>query len=141
MTGNVNGQNFSWGPGGWDSRTSAADYNKHQTDELHRDGKGVVLDLTPLEEVKLAACLRSKSGGTYNGVTNNCGNPLLSCLEALGIADSTNKRRVLPVDVLDIISKSPRAIGQTVYSAPGNSSFDTPPVWPLVDSIRRKLGF
>src|SRR6185295_19152155 len=102
---------------------------------------GIILNLTPLEEAKLAACLRSKGSGTYNPITKNCGNPLLSCLEALGLVNRGNNRTVLPSDVMDIISKSPRAVGQTVYTAPGNRSFDTPPLGPLVDSARRRFGF
>ncbi len=46
---NINGSNYSWGPGGWDTKyPSASDYNARQAD--FRGGSGVILDLTPQQE-------------------------------------------------------------------------------------------
>jgi RHS repeat-associated protein len=138
ISGNINGQNFSWGPGGWDSRPSAADYIRRQVDEIRRDGQGIILGLTPAQEGKLASCLR-RERGAYSGVGNNCGNPWLSCLLELGVVNAIDKARVLPLDVIKIIVDSPNAIGQTSYSAPGNKSFDIVPIWPIVDAARRAM--
>lgn len=138
ISGNINGQNFSWGPGGWDSRLSAADYARRQVDKIHRDGRGIILGLTPAQEGKLVSCLR-RQRGAYGGVSNNCGTPWLSCLQELGVVNANDKARVLPLDVIKIIADSPNATGQTNYSAPGNKSFDVPPVRTLFDATRRAV--
>lgn len=115
ISGNINGQNYSFGPNGWDTkRPSADDYAERQTEGIGRGGRGVVLDLTPEEESLLVACL-NQSGKDYNPVSNNCGNPFRSCLQKLGIVDFTDKARVLPVDVYRQIRSSPRAVGKTRY--------------------------
>jgi len=138
-TGNLNTTNYSWGPGGWDSHASAAEYIQRQTEGIHRDGRGIILRLSPAEEIKPAACLR-RDRGAYNGVTNNCGNPWLTCLKELGVVDTKNKSTVLPNDVYNIIANSPRAVGQTTYTDIGNKSFAISPAWPVVDGIRRATG-
>jgi RHS repeat-associated protein len=115
MSGNINGQNWSFGHGGWDTKyPNFSDYAKRQADpDMDRGGRGIVLDLSPTEEAQLQQCLQSYDD--YNGVTNNCGNPWVKCLEKLGIVDSSDKARVLPYDVYRIISASPRANGSTNY--------------------------
>lgn len=116
ISGNINGDNYSFGPKGWDSRFSAAQqYAQRQADpDIDREGKGVVLDLNPQEEKQLAMCV--KSFKNYNPLTNNCGNPWLQCLQAAGLVSTRNRPTVLPADVLGIIGSSPRAIGNTRYS-------------------------
>jgi hypothetical protein len=53
VTTNINGQNFSWAPGGWDKTYPSADaYNQRQAS--FRGGTGFALDLTPQEETELA---------------------------------------------------------------------------------------
>ena len=61
-------------------------------------------------------------------------------LASVDLVDAKDKRRVLPSDVMDIIERSPRADGQTAYEAPGNRTFDVPPVRPIFDAIRRRIG-
>ena len=139
ISGNINGHNFSWGPDGWDSRDSASDYINRQINYVHRDGIGVVLDLSPYEEYRLVSFLRQKKG-PYGGITNNCGNPWISCLQQLGLVNSTDKRRVLPSDVFDIIRHSPRAISENPYTGLGYKGFDVPPIFPVIDAIRRRFG-
>lgn len=115
ISGNINGQNWSFGPKGWDTRyPTAEDYANRQADsDIDRAGRGIVLDLSPLEEALLAQCL--KASGKYGEISNNCGNPWVQCLSRLGIVDPRDKARVLPSDVYRLISKSPRAIGNTWY--------------------------
>jgi hypothetical protein len=140
ISGNINGTNWSWGPNGWDTNSSADAYASKQVDVNHRDGEGIILDLSPDEERKLLSCLASYTSG-YNGITNNCGTPWLKCLAMLGVAAIGDQAHVLPMDVIKIISDSPRAVGTTQYTGIGNKGFDTPPIFVLFDSLRRKLGF
>ncbi len=114
ISGDINGQNWSFGPGGWDTHPSAEGYMTRQSDpDLNRGGRGVVLDLSPGEEAELTQCLASFAN--FNGILNNCGNPWVQCLSRMGIIDATDKARVLPYDVFRIISGSPRAIGTINY--------------------------
>jgi uncharacterized protein RhaS with RHS repeats len=116
ISGNINGQNWSFGPAGWDTKNpNFSDYAKRQADpDIDRGGRGIDLNLSPVEEAQLQQCLQSYDN--YNGTTNNCGNPWVRCLEKLGIVvDSRDKARILPYDVYRIISASPRANGSTNY--------------------------
>lgn len=115
ISGNINGQNWSFGPKGWDARYPTADdyANRQAKPGIDRAGRGIVLDLSPMEEALLAQCL--KNSGAYGEISNNCGNPWVQCLSGLGIVDPRDRARVLPSDVYRLISKSPRAIGNTWY--------------------------
>ncbi|WP_184642697.1 RHS repeat-associated core domain-containing protein [Variovorax guangxiensis] len=125
ISGNVNGQNFSFGPGGWDSRyPTAQEYiDRQKSPDIDREGRGVILKLDPIEEGRLAACV--KKFNNYNGFANNCGNPWLECLDELNITRSAGRPRVLPSEVMDIIRASPRAVGSTAYK--GKNKLYTPP--------------
>lgn len=114
---NVNGQNFSWGPGGWDTKSAtAAEYNRRQLD--FRGGTGIMLNLSPKQEAALASCMRAQTA-EYNAVTNNCGNPVQQCLNAVGagIGDS-----LLPSSILESLRSSPNANGSVSYPSPRPSS-------------------
>jgi RHS repeat-associated protein len=115
ISGNINGENFSFGPKGWDSTYPTAQLyiDRQRSPDINREGAGIVLKLSPDEEAKLARCLKGSSG--YNGFSNNCGNPWLTCLGELKIAFPGNRPQVLPEDVLKIIGDSPRANGNTSY--------------------------
>jgi len=138
ISGNINGRNYSWGPNGWDKNQSATDYMDRQLNIIKRNARGVLLDLSFPEEQFLATCLRDE-GVSYGGVTNNCGNPWLTCLGKMGVARAGNRARVLPVDVFNIIRSSPRAVGETDYSRPGKKDFSVPPIVPLGTSVLRSL--
>ena len=110
---NINGQNFSWAPGGWDKTYSTADaYNARQS--TFRGGKGFTFDLTTQEEVELAQCLRARTGG-YNAVTNNCAAPPQGCLPG---RLKVNNGRTFPSDFADDLGKSPGLTGTINYPAP-----------------------
>ncbi|MCX2803373.1 hypothetical protein OQJ68_16470 [Microbulbifer thermotolerans] len=73
VSSNVNGNNYSWGPGGWDTKyPNASDYASRQ--QAFRSGVGQILNLTPEQEAKLVACY-AKHGGDYSAFSNNCGDP------------------------------------------------------------------
>lgn len=56
---------------------------------------GLFIDLTPLQEARLKACLE-KNQGSYSPASNNCGSPVQNCLKDLGI-DTDNQ--MLPVNL------------------------------------------
>jgi hypothetical protein len=143
ISGNLNGENYSWGPKGWDkSFPTASAYEQQQVNVVGRNGHGIVLNLSPVEEFRLRACLRKHRFSKYNAVTNNCGNPWVSCLQELHIvAPGLLTPDTLPEDVLDLMGNSDRAMGQTRYFAPGNKDFDIPPIVPLWQYVERKAGF
>jgi RHS repeat-associated protein len=115
ISGNINGQNFSFGKNGWDTRFPlASDYaDRQKSPDIDRAGQGIILKLSPLEEAKLGMCVRKFSN--YDSLKNNCGNPWLQCLDEIGITKSGNRPNILPSDVLKIIGSSPRAVGNTSY--------------------------
>jgi RHS repeat-associated protein len=113
ISGNINGQNFSFGPRGWDTKFPTAEAYADRQLGAGRGGRSIILDLSPIEEAFLRECLRSFD--QYGEITNNCGNPFLRCLNHLGVVDIRDKARVLPTDVYRIISNSPRAIGHAAY--------------------------
>lgn len=113
MSSNVNGQNFSWGPKGWDTNSSASSYAKNQ--QGFRSGAGVVLKLTPQQEVKLVACYARKRKG-YSAFTNNCGDPHQDCLkEAIGSSLSDS---FFPVSIGNDLLDSPYFGGAKIYDGP-----------------------
>ena len=110
---NVNGQNFSWGPGGWDKQSAtAAEYNKRQQD--FRGGTGVMLNLSPQQEAALASCMRA-STAAYSAISNNCGNPVQQCLNAVGAGVGNS---VLPTSILENLRSSPNSSGNVSYPSP-----------------------
>ena len=116
ISGNIKGQNFSFGPSGWDTRYPTAQQyaDRQKSPDIDREGRGIILQLSPLEEAKLASCLQKANN--YHGMNNNCGNPWRQCLDELGITHSGNRPAVLPEDVMKIIGSSKRAAGNTSYS-------------------------
>ena len=110
---NVNGQNFSWGPGGWDKQSAtAAEYNKRQQD--FRGGTGVMLNLSPQQEAALASCMRA-STAAYSAISNNCGNPVQQCLNAVGAGVGNS---MLPSSILENLRSSPNSNGNVSYPSP-----------------------
>ena len=122
---NVNGQNFSWAPGGWDTiSATAAEYNKRQ--QNFRGGTGIMLNLSPQQEATLASCMRAQTAA-YNAVTNNCGNPVQQCLNTVGAGIGNS---VLPSSILQNLRTSPNANGSVSYpSPPPGSGFGGGLIW------------
>jgi RHS repeat-associated protein len=115
---NVNGANYSWGPGGWDTQSAtAAQYNSRQQE--FRGGTGVILNLTPQQEAALASCMKAAAAVAYNAVTHNCGNPVQQCLNAVGAGIGNS---VLPSSILENLRASPNATGSVSYPSPRPSS-------------------
>jgi RHS repeat-associated protein len=122
VSANINGTNYSWGPGGWDKTYPLASlYAARQ--QGFRSGSGAVLGLSPTQEAALAHCLK-KSGGEYSATTNNCGTSIQSCLAKVGI-DVGNS--MLPAGLSDALSRSPAVIGQTYYPGPTTPSIPLAP--------------
>ncbi len=120
---NLNGANYSYGPNGWD-RTfpNAADYAVRL--EGFRSGTGVILNLTPEQEKRLAACL-AKPRGKYSEIKNNCTTPAKDCLqEVLGYAVSTS---FFPENVGNDLLNSPLYNGSTFYSGPNRPWWSNAP--------------
>jgi hypothetical protein len=110
---NVNNQNFSWGPQGWDTKyPNANDYNNRQQE--FRGGRGVILNLTKKQEADFTACMQ-KSRGAYSATSNNCGTPPQECLKSVGV-DIGNS--TLPNVILDNLRDSPNAVGNVSYPDP-----------------------
>ncbi len=106
---NINGLSYSFGPGGLDIRSAGAYLGLNG----FRDGKGIILNLTPGQEAALANNLKNNSG-SYSSTSNNCGGPLQSGLSQLGILSGSS---MLPTNVMSSIANSSSAIGQTFYPA------------------------
>ncbi len=115
MSGNINGRNYSFGPDGWDKTyKNAEDYIGRQgSSDIDREGRGIILKLTPTQEGELAQCVSSFSN--YHAGANNCANPWLQCLQKGGFVSPGNRPDVIPSDVWKIIESSPNATGQTRY--------------------------
>jgi len=77
---NINGTTYSFGPQGM----SILPTNQYLNRNSFRQGIGSVLNLTPDQENRFQACL-SGSSGNFNSFTNNCGDPVESCLNQLGL--------------------------------------------------------
>lgn len=85
-----NGQNFSFGTGGWDTRyPTAAAYAQRQTQGVGRGGLGVVVAMTPDQDAAFDACMQgekdSPTMGGYNLASNNCTTAAQGCLIQAGI--------------------------------------------------------
>lgn len=116
----INGTVYSYGPDGMWEGPASEYYNKNG----FRDGQGVVVPLTPMQEIRLLACMREEQGG-YSATKNNCGSPIQSCLKKLGF-DTDNQ--LLPVSLgnkligigatLDNSSQHPATSPSTGWSAP-----------------------
>lgn len=87
----VNGATFSYGPHGM----STSPYSEYNAKNSFRDGMGVLIDLTPEQEVKLKACL-GKDQRSYSAISNNCGSPVQNCLKDVGI---NTDGQILPVNL------------------------------------------
>ena len=113
VSSNVNGVNYSWGPGGWDKNPSAASYA--QINQKFRSGVGTVLKLTPEQEKRLVECY-AKKRKDYGAVSNNCGDPHKDCLkEAMGdvLSDS-----FFPVNIGNDLIDSKYYGGTKIYEGP-----------------------
>jgi RHS repeat-associated protein len=106
---NVNGTTYSLAPGGIVPQQTSI-YNARNT--LFRSGRGLILGLSPAEEVMLVLLLSSHSGD-YSAFSNNCTDPIEEGLGALGtgIGDS-----LLPGDTFRNLF--PEAVGQTFHQGP-----------------------
>jgi RHS repeat-associated protein len=113
ISSNVNGTNYSWGPKGWDTNSSASNYAENQT--KFRSGVGTILKLTPDQEKKLIACY-AKKRDDYDKFGNNCGNPHKDCLkEATGVSFSDS---LFPVNIGNDSLNSTYYGGSKFYSGP-----------------------
>ena len=76
----VNGESFSFGPNGMDTSATCTARQRELRDAIaHR------LNLSPEQEGKVQSCLsRSRGGGGYSSVSNNCAAPIQNCLHELG---------------------------------------------------------
>ncbi|MCU7921043.1 MAG: hypothetical protein KZQ95_22190 [Candidatus Thiodiazotropha sp. (ex Epidulcina cf. delphinae)] len=123
VSSNVNGSNYSWGPGGWDTRyPNASDYADRQ--QTFRPGVGTILDLTPEQERRLEECY-ARSRGEYSSTSNNCADPHQDCLsEVLGSPISDT---FFPVNFGNDLLDSPYYDGSTFYPGPDRSFGDDAP--------------
>ena len=85
-----NGQNFSFGTGGWDTRyPTAADYAQRQTQGVGRGGLGVVVVMNKSQDVVFDECMQGEKDrptmGAYNLVSNNCTTSAQGCLIKAGV--------------------------------------------------------
>jgi RHS repeat-associated protein len=111
---NINGTNYSFGPGGWDTKyPMASDYSARQ--QTFRSGTGYNLALTPNQENGLGTCLKSKDGN-YNPIINNCGAAIQACLAELGVNIGNN---VFPSSIGQSLAKSPFTLDTTIYRQVG----------------------
>jgi RHS repeat-associated protein len=107
---NINNQNYSFGPGGWDTMHSTADaYNADNMD--FRSGVGFLLNLTPGEEKEVQVCLATKKQ-PYGHIMNNCANPIQECLPA---RVNIPGNRIFPSDLKWDLSQSPALIAPIPY--------------------------
>jgi RHS repeat-associated protein len=110
---NINGRNYSFGPGGWDrTYPTAAGYAARQ--QSFRSGSGTVLGLSNAQEAALEQCMKG-AGGAYSSTSNNCGTSIQSCLAKVGVNIGNS---MMPFDISRALAGSPASIGQTFYSGP-----------------------
>ena len=76
-----------------------------------RDGIGIELDLSPEQEKQFAQCLAGYQGA-YNAWSNNCTDPIESCLAEIGhdIGDSLTPTSMLLEILTGDIPKKPQTI-------------------------------
>ncbi len=120
VSGNINGENISFGQRGWDETYPRADDYIHRQQQF-RDGTGIRIPLTPRQEAELRRCLRS-SNPEYSAWSNNCGTPWQECLNKLGVGTATSS--LLPRDFLHDLGRSP-------FVEPGNFYPGPRPLQPL----------
>ena len=115
---NINGKNYSFAPGGWDTLfPGASDYAKRQMS--FRAGRGVVLDLSPEQEAALETCLKS-SQAPYSAGSNNCATSPRDCLNKIGV----DTRGFYPDQMIRFLRNSDRSKGNTFYPGPYSSPQD-----------------
>jgi RHS repeat-associated protein len=120
---NLNGKNYSWGPGGWDTKfPKATDYAARQAG--FRGGKGYALKLTPTEEAAFGRCLQAH-GGKYKVFGNNCTTPAQQCLPPRVGAD---ENRWTPAALGNDLSDSPALQGTKIYPSP-TQRYPVPDFW------------
>ena len=111
VTVDINGATYSFGPGG-NFPESTADYLRRNS---FRNATGIELDLTPEEEMTLETILGAEQG-EYDFITNNCGDPVETGLESLGVDLGIN---VTPTSLFDSINASDRGISTQSHPASG----------------------
>lgn len=82
------GQNYSFGPNGWDSKYPlATQYIQRQVTGVGRTGVGAIVSLTPQQDAQFDQCMAAakNSGNAYGSVSNNCGASAQQCLGAAGV--------------------------------------------------------
>ena len=84
-----NGENYSFGPGGWDTIFPTADqYIDRQTNFWKRTGLGLVVELNEAQDAEYDQCMlylkTTTTGDDYNGLTN-CTSPSQMCLIKVGV--------------------------------------------------------
>lgn len=122
---NINGQNFSWGPGGWDrTYPNATDYIARQ--QQFRGSTGYSLKLSPAQEAAVAQCLRN-SNKRYSLTSNNCGTPVQECLRQAGAPVGES---MLPSNFGKDLANSPFRDGTRIYSPPAGPSYPSLPTLP-----------
>ncbi|MCX7072198.1 MAG: hypothetical protein NTW01_14560 [Gammaproteobacteria bacterium] len=120
VSANINGTNYSWGPGGWDGKyPNASDYAARQ--QGFRSGTGALLNLTADQENRLEACYAQR-GGEYSAMTNNCGDPHQDCLQKVLGAPLSNS--FFPVNIGNDLLNSPYFSGSTFYPGPERGFWD-----------------
>lgn len=82
------GQNYSFGPGGYDTKyPTAQSYIQRQIQVLGRTGMGVNVSLTPAQDQAFDQCMSDAkaSSDQYNAITNNCAAGAQQCLSSAGV--------------------------------------------------------
>lgn len=78
---NINGTTYSYGPSGMSVMATSAYMGRNS----FRSGVGSVLGLSKQQEATLESCMKGDQG-SYSATGNNCGDPLESCMQKLGIS-------------------------------------------------------
>ena len=103
----INGKNFSWGPGGYDSRyPSSQAYNSRQMS--FRGGKTYFFTTTPQEDAQISHCLNIQTLGSYGLLLNNCAAPIQRCFPT---DFKIPGDKVFPSSLGNDLSNSPRLAG------------------------------
>jgi len=125
ISGQINGRNYSFGTGGWDTKyPNFKDYAKRQQE--FRGGVGNVLDLTPQEEVQFEQCLKKSITG-YDFILDNCSTPFKDCLRSIGVKDAGYS--LYPADVGEDLKKSTRFKEHRFYPSTYKRSFPDDGFW------------
>jgi RHS repeat-associated protein len=126
VSANINGQNYSWSPHGWDKTfASVSAYIARQQE--FRGGTGYVLDLSFEQEEKIAECLKS-AGGQYSATSNNCGTSIQQCLRNAGVPVGQS---TLPINIGRKLADLPNLNGTKRYKPePGEPGPPSLPAMP-----------